>query len=216
MGTITALSTQKRSPDRVNVYIDGEFAFGLAYVAAARLHLGQILSAADIAALQELDAVEKAKENAMRFLSYRPRSQAEVQQHLQKKGYSETAIHDVIERLTAVDLLNDESFARYWVEQRETFKPRGQFALMQELQQKGIHPQLINRVLSELDETAAAQQAADKKARQLAGQPEAIFKQKLSQYLQRRGFPYDIIRATVDDLWGSLGDSSTTAQDFFD
>lgn len=216
MGTITALSTQKRSPDRVNVYIDGEFAFGLASVAAVRLHLGQILSATDIAALQELDAVEKAKENAMRFLSYRPRSQAEVQQHLQKKGYSETAIHDVIERLTAVDLLNDESFARYWVEQRETFKPRGQFALMQELQQKGIHPQLINRVLSELDETAAAQQAADKKARQLAGQPEAIFKQKLSQYLQRRGFPYDIIRATVDNLWGSLGDSSTTAQDFFD
>lgn len=216
MGTITALSAQKRSPDRVNVYIDGEFAFGLASVAAVRLHLGQILSAADIAALQELDAVEKAKENAMRFLSYRPRSQAEVQQHLQKKGYSETAIHDVIERLTAVDLLNDESFARYWVEQRETFKPRGQFALMQELQQKGIHPQIINRVLSELDETAAAQQAADKKARQLAGQPEAIFKQKLSQYLQRRGFPYDIIRATVDDLWGSLGDASTTAQDFFD
>lgn len=85
---------------------------------------------------------------------------------------------------------------------------------MQELQQKGIHPQIINRVLSALDETAAAQQAADKKARQLAGQPEEIFKHKLSQYLQRRGFPYDIIRATVDDLWGSLSASSTTAQDF--
>lgn len=52
---------------------------------AARLHLGQVLSAVDIAALQEIDAVEKAKEAAMRFLSYRPRSQAEVQQHLQKK-----------------------------------------------------------------------------------------------------------------------------------
>ncbi|MCB8982412.1 MAG: RecX family transcriptional regulator [Ardenticatenaceae bacterium] len=205
MGIITALSAQKRSQDRVNVYLDGEFAFGLAAMAAARLRVGQTLTAADIAALQEVDAVEKAKESALRYLGYRPRSQVEIQRHLQKKGYTETTIAAVIERLTAVDLLNDETFARYWVEQRETFKPRGQLALRQELQQKGIDSKIIDRVLSELDETAAAEQVAEKKAGQLTGLAEADFKRKLGQYLQRRGFPYDIIRAAVDEWWTKTG-----------
>jgi len=215
MGIITALSAQKRSQDRVNVFIDGEFAFGLAAMAAARLRVGQALTADEIAALQEIDAVEKAKESALRFLGYRPRSQAEIQRHLQKKGYSDTTIAAVIERLTAVDLLNDETFARYWVEQRETFRPRGQLALRQELQQKGINPKTIDLVLSELDETAAAQQVADKKARQLAGLPEADFKRKLGQYLQRRGFPYEIIRAIVDELWTQTGLPASSAHENF-
>jgi len=73
MGIITALSAQKRSQDRVNVYLDGEFAFGLAAIAAVRLRVGQTLTAADIAALQETDAVEKAKESALHLLGYRPR-----------------------------------------------------------------------------------------------------------------------------------------------
>lgn len=216
MGTITALSAQKRSQDRVNVYIDGEFAFGLAAIAAARLQVGQTLTPADIVALQELDAVEKAKESALRLLDYRPRSQAEVQQHLQKKGYSEVAIATVIERLTAVELLNDEIFAQYWVEQRETFNPRGQLALRQELHQKGIDPKIIDQALSELDETAAARQVAEKKAGQLAGLPEADFKRKLGQYLQRRGFPYDIIRATIDVCWTELGLPASSAHANFD
>jgi SOS response regulatory protein OraA/RecX len=45
----------------------------------------------------------------------------------------------------------------------------------------------------------------EKKARQLAGRPEEQFKNSLSQFLQRRGFPYDIIRATTDELWTTIG-----------
>lgn len=216
MGIITAISAQKRSQDRVNVYLDGEFAFGLAAIAAVRLRVGQTLTAADIAALQETDAVEKAKESALHLLGYRPRSQAEIQRHLQKKGYTETTIATVLERLTAVDLLNDETFARYWVEQRETFRPRGQLALRQELQQKGIDPKTIDRVLADVDETSAAQQVAQKKAHQLTGLAEADFKRKLGQFLQRRGFPYDIIRATIDEVWTTIGQPASPAHNNFD
>ncbi|MBK8987731.1 MAG: RecX family transcriptional regulator [Chloroflexi bacterium] len=205
MGIITALKVQKRSQDRVNVYLDDEFAFGLAYAAAANLHVGQTLSAADVAALQDVDAVEQARTSAAHFLSYRPRSQAEVQRHLQKKGYSDTAIAAAVERLTAVQLLDDEQFARYWLEQRETFRPRGQLALRQELQQKGLDSALIDQVLQPIDETAVAQQAAAKKVHQLAHLPEQEFKRKLGQYLQRRGFPYDVIRVTTDALWTEVG-----------
>jgi regulatory protein len=205
MGTITALSAQKQSRDRVNVYLDGEFAFGLAYSAASNLRVGQTLSAAEINSLQAQDSLEKAYNHAARFLAYRPRSQAEIQHHLQTKGYSQESIDQTIERLCAADLVNDEAFAQYWVEQRETFRPRGHMALRQELQQKGIAPGIIAAALGAVDESNAARQAGEKKAQQLAGQPEAIFKQKLGQYLQRRGFPYEHIRAVVDDLWTAVG-----------
>jgi regulatory protein len=205
MGTITALSAQKKSSDRVNVYLDGEFAFGLAYSAAATLRVGQMLSPTEVAALQAQDTVEKAHASATRLLAHRPRSQAEIQRQLQTKGYNQTVIDQVIERLAAVNLINDEQFARYWIEQRETFRPRGHLALRQELQQKGIAREIIEAALAGVDETTAARQSAERKAQQLAGLPEMEFKKKLGQYLQRRGFPYESIRLVTDDLWTAVG-----------
>lgn len=213
MGTITALSAQKRAPDRVNVFLDGEFAFALAYPVAARLQVGQALADNDITLLLGQDAIEKGKEHAAGYLSYRPRSQAEVQRHLQKKGYDEETIQHVIARLVAVELLNDETFARYWVEQRETFKPRGRLALRQELQQKGVHRSIIDAVLADTDESAAVQQAAAQKIRQLAELPEAEFKRKLGQYLYRRGFSYEIIQSALVEAWAAVDAPTSSGPD---
>ena len=201
MGKITSLSVQKRNQERVNVYIDDEFAFGLAYVAAARLRVGQELSPDEIVALQSQDTVEKAKESAYRLITLRPRSIAEIQQNLSKKGYDETVIEQIINRLVELDFLNDETFAQYWVEQRDTFKPRSHMALRQELQQKGISRSIIDQALTASDETAAARIAAEKKARQLTRYPEDEFKKKLGQFLQRRGFSYALINEIIDELW---------------
>lgn len=211
MGTITALSAQKKSSDRVNVYLDGEFAFGLAYSAAANLRVGQMLSPTEITALQAQDTAEKAYASAARLLAHRPRSQAEIQRQLQTKGYSQAVIDQVVARLTAVDLINDEQFARYWIEQRETFRPRGHLALRQELQQKGIAATIIEAALATVDEVGAAEQLAEKKAHQLAGLPEMEFKRKLSQYLQRRGFPYESIRTVVEVFWTAVGLPASTS-----
>lgn len=201
MGKITALSAQSRNRNRVNVYIDNEFAFGLAYVAAASLHVGQELSQEEIEALQQQDTVEKAKDSAYRLISLRPRSIAEIQQNLSSKGYDPVVVEQVIARLCDLDLLNDEAFAQYWVEQRDTFKPRSHMALRQELQQKGISRTLIDQVLADSDEELAAQKAAEKKVRQLAQLPEDDFKNKLGQFLQRRGFSYTLVRETVETAW---------------
>ena len=128
MGKITALTRQKRNPDRINVYLDGTFAFGLAAISAVPLRVGQLLTQTEIDSLKGADLEEKAKEVALRFIEYRPRSTAETRQHLLKKEYPEDVVERVIERLTAVELLNDAAFANYWVEQRQTFKPRTQLA----------------------------------------------------------------------------------------
>ena len=103
---ITALRFQKRNSNRVNVYIDGQFAFGLAAIEAAHLRVGQTLSDDDVARLQMQDEAEQAYERALNFLSYRPRSEAEVRRKLREKNMEEEVIEVVVERLTRAGLLN--------------------------------------------------------------------------------------------------------------
>jgi len=203
MSTITALTAQKKHQDRVNVFLDDVFAFGLPLNVAARLKVGQSLSTTDVAALQQQDLLDKAKNSAYRLISYRPRSVAEVWRHLERKGYDVNLIDAAIEQLQAVNLLDDLAFARYWVEQREVFKPRSKVALQQELRQKGVSRDVITAALTDLDETAAARRAAKKKVRLWANLPEALFRQKLGGFLQRRGFRYDIIKEITNELWQS-------------
>jgi regulatory protein len=204
MQTITALTVQKKNQDRVNVFLDGEFAFGLPLATAVHLKVGQSISQAEIAALQQEDLLDKAKQSAYRLLSYRPRSIAEVKRHLIRKGYEEDLVNTAVTQLISVDLLNDETFAAYWIEQREAFKPRSHLALSQELRQKGVSREIIEKALESVDETAAARRAAEKKARIWVDLSAEDFRAKMGRFLQRRGFHYGIINQIVKELWQSI------------
>ena len=206
MGTITALTAQKRNNDRINVFLDGAFAFGLAAVVAAHLKVGQSLTTEMITSLQEEDSVEKAREKALNLITYRPRSVAEVERKLRDKGFDESVTTRAIERLQAVDLLDDMTFARYWVEQRETFKPRSRLALQQELREKGVARSVIETVLSDIDETAAARRAAQKQLYRWSNLAEAEFREKLGGFLQRRGFHYEVVQEITEELWAGTMD----------
>jgi regulatory protein len=198
-GTITALRFQKRNPDRVNIYLDGRFAFGLAAIEAAGLRVGQALSDEDIARLQRKDDVERAYERTLNFLSYRPRSTAEVRRNLHEKDVADEAIETVIERLTRAGLLNDREFARYWIENRFEFNPRGARALRHELREKGVADSVIAEVLAEFDDEAAARKIAESGARRLAHLEPADFRRRLGAYLARRGFSYAVIGPLVEE-----------------
>ncbi len=124
-GIITALRIQKRDKGRVSVYIDEEFAFGLSRLVSGWLVVGQELSDEKIRELQESESREKAYHRALNFLSYRPRSEAEVRRNLIKHDTPEDCIKDILERLRQLDLVNDRQFAETWVENRSTFRPRG-------------------------------------------------------------------------------------------
>lgn len=200
---ITALTRQKRNKERVNVYLDGEFAFGLALITAVSLRVGQELSEQAIARLQADDELEKAKQTALNFISYRPRSVAEVKKNLRGKAYSDETIDTVVSRLQELELLNDEAFVRYWVEQRSTFKPRSQMALRAELLKKGVGREAIDAVVEEVDEAAAARKAAQKRKDRWRGLSEDEFRKKAGGFLQRRGFNYTVVRETLDAVWQS-------------
>jgi regulatory protein len=196
-GTITALKFQQRNKERVNVYLDGEYAFGLDAIEAAQLRKGQDLSNAEIAALKARDERNQAFNRAVRFLSYRPRSRTEVERYLRGKAIAEDVVVDVIARLEQARYLDDESFARFWVENREKFKPRGQRALRYELRQKGVNERVISDVLSGLDDEATAWRAIESRLDRWTNLPDAEFRQKVLGYLSRRGFDYSTISTTL-------------------
>ena len=205
MATITDLTVQKRRKDRVNLFLDGEYAFSLSLINAAWLKIGQELSAEKIAKLQHEEAYERGKEIALRLISNRPRSIKEVKDRMKEKGIDDAVQERVVTRFAELDLLDDIAFARYWIDQRARFKPRGIPLLQQELRQKGVDQQIIQDLLNELDNSSAAMQAAEKKARTLAHYPEEEFRKKLSGFLQRRGFYYEEIRTAVDSAWQQIG-----------
>ena len=209
--TVTDLKPQKRRKNRVSVFLDGEFAFGLQEITAARLSIGQSLTDSEIGALKQADSAEWAKEIAFRYLAFRPRSSTEVRRHLRKKDVEDGIIDRVIDRLNELKLLDDAAFAQYWVEQRETFKPRSRRALQYELYQKGLSRQIIDAAVAEVDEMAAAQRAGEKKAVLWAHLPEEEFHHKMRGFLGRRGFNYAITAEVSRQLWRDTGgrDSST-------
>jgi regulatory protein len=202
MHKITAIEPQQKNPQRVNIYLDGEFAFGLARITAGWLKVGQELSDEKVTDLQAEDANEIAYQNALHFLSYRPRSSAEVRQNLTKRGTPESLVEETMNRLQRAGLVNDQEFARAWVENRNAFQPRSKLALRMELRHKGLSDEIVQPILDEhVDEEALAFEAARKYARRLAGLEWLEFRQKLSGFLARRGFSYTTLSPVVSEVW---------------
>lgn len=201
---ITALKLQKRNKNRVNVYLDGDYAFGLSRIVAAWLHTGQELSEEKIAELKSKDDIEIALQRAMNFLSYRARSEQEVRQNLKKHEHADPVIEEILDRLRRGGLVDDQNFAEIWVENRSEFRPRGSQMLRVELRQKGIQDQVIADVLGQIDESALALKAARKKARRFQSLEWQDFRKKMNGFLARRGFHYGVISEVLPKVWEEL------------
>jgi len=213
MRTITLIEAQKNNPNRVNIYLDDQYAFGLNRIVAAWMKVGQQLSDEKIAALQEADAREVAMQKALHFLGYRPRSVEEVRKNLQKHEISPAVIEATLARLEREKLIGDGNFAREWVENRNAFHPKGKRALAIELRQKGLSDTVIQETLDEnLDEQALALKAAQNYARKLEALEWPAFRQKLGGYLGRRGFGYNVIAPVTRQVWEEMHDPV----DYFD
>jgi regulatory protein len=140
---------------------------------------------------------------ALRFLAQRPRSEQEVRRRLQRAGTDESAVETVLEQLRQHALVDDAAFAEYWVEQRQTFRPRGARLLRAELRQHGIDASAAEAAAETTEASAAddAFRAAHTRARQLVSADERVFKSRLAQFLGRRGFDWETISVAVNRLW---------------
>jgi regulatory protein len=205
MPKITAIEVQKKNPNRVSIYLDEQFAFGLSRIVAAWLNVGQELSEEKVAALQAEDAREVAIQKALRFLGYRARSMHEVRENLQKHDIPEAVIEMTLKRLQESGLLNDQEFAQAWVENRNTFRPRSRRALSLELRRKGLDEEVIEQTLAQtVDETSLAREAARKYLRKVERLEWPEFRNKLGGFLGRRGFSYVVVAPVLREMWAEL------------
>jgi regulatory protein len=143
---------------------------------------------------------------ALRYLAQRPRSEQEVRQRLRRAGVAEDAATGVLAQLREHGLVDDAAFAQYWLEQRQTFRPRGARLVRAELRQHGISTDLASAAADELAGSAEedAYRAAQRRAAHLSTTDERAFKQRLSQFLARRGFDWAAVSTAVERLWGEV------------
>lgn len=201
---ITALVLQKRNRQRVNVFLDGEFAFGLARITAGWLEVGQVIDDDRIAELKAEDSREMAYQQALNLLNFRARSEAEIRKALEKRGLSDEVITQVLERLHRAGLIDDRRFAEAWVENRSEFQPRSRRALSYELWQRGVDPQAIQQSLEQVNEAELAYKAALKQARKLHELDWQEFRKKMLAFLARRGFPYETSGEATRRVWDEM------------
>lgn len=197
MSTITLMQQQKHNASRVSIFLDGEFAFSVTLDVALQLSKGQELTQPEIDALRNQDQVDRAYAAAIHYLGPRPRSQAEVERHLREKKHEAEAIVAAIAQLIEQQYLDDTEFARFWTENRVRFRPKSAAALRYELAQKGVDREVAQEAVAGIDEDAAAWDAVAPKLERWRDLEDPEFERKISAFLARRGFNYDIVRRTV-------------------
>ncbi len=198
---VTNLKPGVKNPNRVNVFLDGQFAFSLdlTQVLDAKLKLGAKLSPAERQKLEHASEFGKLYARTLEWVLVRPRSVREARDHLRLKRfqksytYTDDDIEAVISRLVAKNYVNDESFARWFIENRNLKKGVSRRRLEQELAGKGIDKSLIEELLnaSPRSDESEIKKVIIKKAK--TSTPE-----KLLRYLLSHGFPYDASKSLVE------------------
>jgi len=208
MGKVTALHIGKSRRKRVNVFLDGKFAFSLEAEVAVKegLQLGQELSASEIEALARSDHFHRCLNAAAHYLSYRPRSEFELRERLHRRGFDGDSVEAVLTKLKEQGVVDDMEFAQFWKDNRESFSPRSQWLTKLELRRKGVADDIIDQVTGAIDDDNSAYRVALSKARSLPLSDRQGFRRRLGDYLKRRGFGYGVINHTVERVWQELGE----------
>ncbi len=208
MKRITAIRARRGQKKRVNVFLDGKFAFSLEAEVAIKedLKVGQELSASQIEALARSDQLHRCLNAAARYLGYRPRSEFELRQRLHQHGFNGDSVEAVIAKLKEQGLVDDMAFAQFWKDNRVSFSPRSQWLTRLELRRKGVVDDIIDQVVDAVDDNDSAYRAALGKARSLPLSDYQSFRRRLGEYLKRRGFGYGVINHTVERVWQEQGE----------
>jgi len=203
MSKITAIRAGRKQGKRANVFLDGGFAFSLEAEVAIRegLQVGQELSANQIEALARSDCFHRCLNTAAHYLGYRPRSEFELRERLQRRGFDGDSVDSVLAKLKEQGLVDDMAFAQFWRDNRQSFSPRSQWLTKLELRRKGVAADIIDQVADTVDNADSAYRAALNKARSLSPSDYQSFRRRLGEYLKRRGFGYGVINHTVEQIW---------------
>lgn len=193
---ITKLEYQKKNKDRVSVYVDGKFAVGLCANDVIKLGIynGQEINEQQLQKIIFESEFGKLFNSAVNFLSYRPRSEWEVRFKLERKN-DKNEVDAVIDKLKTLGQIDDEAFCRWFIDQRTTFKQKGERAIKYELARKGISKDTVSKVFDDnpISDLQLALKAVDKKFRKQPGD-----KERIQRFLASRGFNWDVIEEVLE------------------
>jgi len=207
---VTSISLQVRDKNRVNVSVNGKYRFSLDYTQLADLgvKVGNEYTEEQLAELENESQFGKLYMRALEYSLMRPHSQYELSQYLYrktrdtltktgsiKKGVSKALTERVYDRIILKGYVNDEAFARYWVENRQLRKGISKRKLQAELAAKGVDRSIVESLLSETERSdeEEIQKIIEKKAGRYADE------QKLTAYLARQGFGYEDIKQAIEN-----------------
>ncbi len=215
MPQITALEPQKR-PGRLNVFVDGQFVIGVGETVVADLNLrvGREITPDKLREVAGAEEVHKASEAALVLLEVRARARREIETRLAQKGYDESVVSQVTEKLTRLGLLDDAQFAAQWVESKTRAggsRPVGRRRLSSELFGKGVAKEQIAEAVGKVtneDELTLARAAAVKKVRAVPTERDALQaeRRKLMGFLQRRGFGWETVKQVTREALPAPGE----------
>lgn len=202
--TITALKLSGKNSNEVQVSLDGRRQLRLLKASVRHLKVNQELTEAEIDELKERDQLERLFLRSVRLVSRRPRSEKEIRDRFSRENIPAEIQDRLIDRLDESRMLDDYAFAKEWIENRQTFRPRSAWALTFELRKKGIAEETIKKALEGFDERHAVLKAAHLGARKYRHLSEDLFRRRLSAYMNRRGFRYPQYSPVVEEVWGEI------------
>ena len=207
---VTDIALQTKNPDRVNISIDGKYRFSLDVYQIGELgiKIGKEYTEVELTEIETESQFGKLYGRALEYCLMRPHSKREVKDYLWRKtretkyksrkgeiktreGVSQTVADRVFARLEEKGYLDDQKFARYWIEYRNQTKGSSLRKLINELRVKGVEASIIEQVVAESsrnDEDELTKIIAKKRAKY----PD---EQKFIAYLARQGFSYDDIKS---------------------
>lgn len=212
---VTALTAQQKDPNRLNVMVDGKYRFSLdiSQVVSLGVKVGREYSETELAEVEGESQFGKLYARALEYCLIRPHSAREVRDYLWRKtretkyksrksgeiktrdGVAPELADRVYDELLEKAYIDDERFARYWIENRNLAKGTSMRKLSSELSAKGVDRNIVERLLAEsvrTDSDELRKVIAKKRARYSN-------EQKLMQYLARQGFGFDDIKRALTD-----------------
>ncbi len=207
---ITKIENQKKRAGRKNIYADGAFLAGASDETILRLKLrtGDELTPDVLDVLRRTEELYSARTAALRYLSHRPRTEREIRDKLREKEFSDADISRTLAELRQAGLVDDREFARMYVRDALAVRPIGKLLVRRKLLLLGVAKELVDDIVGEFfgpDSEKAAALAAGRKflsthrSRREERDPRGL-RVRLSAYLARRGYGWDVIQPVMKDL----------------
>lgn len=205
MRVITKIARQKNNPERYNIYLNEEYAFPVdeAILLQFGLTKGKVLEAYDIEEIAYEDEIRKAFNKGLNFLSYQMRSEHEVKKKLLDLEFGEAVILEAIQKLKSYGFLNDEVYSKALLDTKKATMKKGPRAIRQDLIKKGIDKNLQDEVLetfSHEEQIKLATQLAEKVVRSEKKKTPAQVKQKIQDFLMRKGYSFGIVDEVLQGI----------------